>query len=86
MNCDNFYYSKRAGRILQMTLKNFMCHSFLEVEFAGNVNFLTGNNGSGKSAILAALSLGLGCKAKTTNRGDISSVKGIVYLYILIYF
>lgn len=59
-----------------MTLRNFMCHSLLEVEFKKNVNFLTGRNGSGKSAILTALVVGLGAKASLTNRGN--SVKGFI--------
>ncbi|XP_058980597.1 structural maintenance of chromosomes protein 6 [Musca domestica] len=59
---------KRCGKILLMHLTNFMCHSNLTVEFHSRVNFLVGSNGSGKSAILAALVLGLGGSAKTTNR------------------
>ncbi|XP_061389383.1 structural maintenance of chromosomes protein 6 [Musca vetustissima] len=59
---------KRCGKILLMHLTNFMCHSNLIVEFHSRVNFLVGSNGSGKSAILAALVLGLGGSAKTTNR------------------
>lgn len=53
-----------------------MCHSLLEVDFQKNVNFLTGRNGSGKSAILTALVVGLGAKASLTNRG--SNVKGFI--------
>ncbi|XP_073832880.1 structural maintenance of chromosomes 6 [Musca autumnalis] len=61
-------HDKRCGKILLMHLTNFMCHSNLTVEFHSRVNFLVGSNGSGKSAILAALVLGLGGSAKTTNR------------------
>jgi predicted ATPase len=32
-----------------------MCHKKLEMRFVRNVNFINGQNGSGKSAILAAL-------------------------------
>ena len=35
--------------------ENFMCHKKLEMRFVRNVNFINGQNGSGKSAILAAL-------------------------------
>lgn len=52
-----------------------MCHSNLTVEFHSRVNFLVGSNGSGKSAILAALVLGLGGSARTTNRSR--SAKGL---------
>lgn len=66
---------KRAGVVNRISLKNFMCHSFLEVTFIKNT-FVIGKNGSGKSAILTALIVGLGGKAALTNRG--SSVKGFV--------
>ncbi|XP_022606022.1 structural maintenance of chromosomes protein 6-like [Seriola dumerili] len=58
------------GLIESITLKNFMCHHFLSpFHFGPNVNFIVGNNGSGKSAILTALIVGLGGKATVTNRG-----------------
>ncbi|XP_026156768.1 structural maintenance of chromosomes protein 6 isoform X2 [Mastacembelus armatus] len=58
------------GIIESITLKNFMCHHLLgPFQFGPNVNFIVGNNGSGKSAILTALIVGLGGKATVTNRG-----------------
>ncbi|KAM9341065.1 structural maintenance of chromosomes protein 6 [Symphorus nematophorus] len=58
------------GLIESITLKNFMCHHLLgPFQFGPNVNFIVGNNGSGKSAILTALIVGLGGKATFTNRG-----------------
>ncbi|XP_068577685.1 structural maintenance of chromosomes protein 6 [Cebidichthys violaceus] len=58
------------GLIESITLKNFMCHHWLgPFQFGPNVNFIVGNNGSGKSAILTALIVGLGGKATVTNRG-----------------
>ncbi|XP_051247167.1 structural maintenance of chromosomes protein 6 [Dicentrarchus labrax] len=58
------------GLIESVTLKNFMCHHLLgPFQFGPNVNFIVGNNGSGKSAILTALIVGLGGKATFTNRG-----------------
>uniref|UniRef100_A0A3Q1N6G1 Structural maintenance of chromosomes protein 6 n=2 Tax=Bos TaxID=9903 RepID=A0A3Q1N6G1_BOVIN len=66
-----------VGIIESIQLKNFMCHSMLgPFKFGSNVNFVVGNNGSGKSAVLTALIVGLGGKAITTNRG--SSLKGFV--------
>uniref|UniRef100_A0A1A7WF85 Structural maintenance of chromosomes protein 6 n=1 Tax=Iconisemion striatum TaxID=60296 RepID=A0A1A7WF85_9TELE len=66
-----------AGIVESITLKNFMCHSHLgPFAFGSNVNFVVGNNGSGKSAILTALIVALGGNAQATNRG--SSLKGFV--------
>uniref|UniRef100_A0A8D2HG64 Structural maintenance of chromosomes protein 6 n=1 Tax=Urocitellus parryii TaxID=9999 RepID=A0A8D2HG64_UROPR len=66
-----------VGIIESIHLRNFMCHSMLgPFKFGSNVNFVVGNNGSGKSAVLTALIVGLGGKAVATNRG--SSLKGFV--------
>ena len=56
-------------------LRNFMCHEAFEIVLNENVNFIVGRNGSGKSAILTALTVGLGARANVTSRG--TSVKGI---------
>ena len=64
----------RSGKILTVKLRNFMCHSNLTVDFNARTNLLVGQNGSGKSAILTALIIGLGSKANATNRS--SSIKG----------
>ncbi|KAM9070887.1 structural maintenance of chromosomes protein 6 isoform X1 [Sarcophilus harrisii] len=69
--------SAEVGIIESIQLKNFMCHAMLgPFKFGSNVNFVVGNNGSGKSAVLTALIVGLGGKALATNRG--SSLKGFV--------
>lgn len=60
--------ANRSGKINQIVLKNFMCHSHLNIEFNKNANLLIGNNGSGKSAILTALIVGLGSKSSATQR------------------
>lgn len=66
-----------AGIVESITLKNFMCHSLLgPFDFGSNVNFIVGNNGSGKSAVLTALIVSLGGNAQATNRG--LSLKGFV--------
>ncbi|XP_061756608.1 structural maintenance of chromosomes protein 6-like isoform X2 [Nerophis ophidion] len=66
-----------AGIVESITLKNFMCHSFLgPFTFGSNVNFVVGKNGSGKTAILTALIVSLGGNAQATNRG--ASLKGFV--------
>lgn len=58
-----------AGFIRKLTLKNFMCHDHFELEFGSQMNFIVGRNGSGKSAVLTGLSVGLGAKATDTSRG-----------------
>ncbi|KAJ8681598.1 hypothetical protein QAD02_017390 [Eretmocerus hayati] len=58
-----------SGKILRVSVKNFMCHDHLEVVFNEQVNFIIGKNGSGKSAILTALTVGLGARASATDRG-----------------
>uniref|UniRef100_A0A0D9XBA3 RecF/RecN/SMC N-terminal domain-containing protein n=1 Tax=Leersia perrieri TaxID=77586 RepID=A0A0D9XBA3_9ORYZ len=57
-----------AGTISRIRLENFMCHSSLQIELGEHVNFITGQNGSGKSAILTALCIAFGCRAKNTQR------------------
>lgn len=54
-----------------------MCHDHLEVELNKNINFIIGKNGSGKSAILTGLVVGLGGNASVTNRG--TSIKGKLF-------
>ncbi|CAA7391608.1 unnamed protein product [Spirodela intermedia] len=67
---------RKAGVISRIRLENFMCHSSLQSEFGDCVNFITGQNGSGKSAILTALCVAFGCRAKGTQRA--SSVKDFI--------
>ncbi|KAK0648780.1 hypothetical protein B0T16DRAFT_408777 [Cercophora newfieldiana] len=48
---------------------NFMCHERLKCNLGPLLNFIVGENGSGKSAVLTAITLCLGGKASSTNRG-----------------
>ncbi|CAN0091585.1 unnamed protein product [Ectocarpus sp. 12 AP-2014] len=57
-----------AGVVLKINVSNFMCHRKLTVPLCKQVNFINGRNGSGKSAILAALQICLGAKAHLTHR------------------
>lgn len=61
---------------MALRLKNFMCHKNLAVDFNPRTNLLIGANGSGKSAVLTALIIGLGAKATATNRSN--SIKELV--------
>ncbi|KAL9096432.1 MAG: hypothetical protein Q9165_001429 [Trypethelium subeluteriae] len=58
------------GIIEQVVCHNFMCHKKLVVNFGPLINFIIGHNGSGKSAVLTALTICLGGKATSTNRGQ----------------
>lgn len=57
------------GILLSIHCVNFMCHSSLNIQLGPLLNFIVGENGSGKSAILTAITLCLGGKASSTNRG-----------------
>ncbi|PIA35639.1 hypothetical protein AQUCO_03500177v1 [Aquilegia coerulea] len=59
-----------AGIVTKIRVENFMCHSNLQIELGDCVNFITGQNGSGKSAILTALCVAFGCRAKGTQRAS----------------
>lgn len=65
-----------SGFLMKVQLRNFMCHENFELELGPKLNFIVGNNGSGKSAILTAITIGLGAKASETNRG--SSLKDLI--------
>lgn len=57
-----------AGIIHEVYVENFMCHRKLSVKLCRNVNFIHGQNGSGKSAMLAAIQVCLGAGARRTHR------------------
>ncbi|KAK8757950.1 hypothetical protein V5799_004418, partial [Amblyomma americanum] len=67
---------KTVGVIQSLHLKNFMCHSKLDLKLSENTNFIIGRNGSGKSAILASIIIGLGGRATASSRGR--NVKNII--------
>lgn len=62
--------------IEEITCINFMCHEKLHVALGPLINFVVGHNGSGKSAVLTAITLCLGGKAAATNRG--ASLKSLI--------
>ncbi|SPB51965.1 unnamed protein product [Aspergillus niger] len=58
------------GILERVECYNFMCHDHFYVDLGPLINFIVGKNGSGKSAVLTAITLCLGGKASTTNRGQ----------------
>jgi len=61
---------REAGGIIWIDMVNFMNHTRLHVKLNANLNFITGRNGSGKSAIATALMIVLGSKTGSTGRGN----------------
>ncbi|KAL6707342.1 Structural maintenance of chromosomes protein 6 [Coniothyrium glycines] len=59
-----------CGIIEEIQCINFMCHEHLTVSLGPLINFIIGHNGSGKSAVLTALTICLGGKATATNRAQ----------------
>ncbi|OIR57718.1 MAG: Rad18-like recombination and DNA repair protein [Amphiamblys sp. WSBS2006] len=58
------------GMIEKIEMINFMCHCHLTVEMSTNVTFIGGENGSGKSTIMAAMLVVFGASASLTQRVD----------------
>ncbi len=44
--------SFEAGIILRVYMENFMCHRIFDVQLGKKVNFITGQNGSGKILLI----------------------------------
>ncbi|TFK26865.1 P-loop containing nucleoside triphosphate hydrolase protein [Coprinopsis marcescibilis] len=57
------------GIIQAIHMQDFMCHQKLSFKFGPQINFIIGHNGSGKSAVLSALTIALGGKTNSTGRG-----------------
>lgn len=72
----NLELQEKLGSLENVRLINFMCHDDFSIDFGPQVNFVIGRNGSGKSAIMAALMLGFGGRASNTSRGQ--SVAGFI--------
>ncbi|EEB87145.1 hypothetical protein MPER_15628, partial [Moniliophthora perniciosa FA553] len=58
------------GIIESIEMHQFMCHKSLSFNFGPNINFIIGHNGSGKSAVLSAITVALGGKTNSTGRGS----------------
>ncbi|KAG8723851.1 Structural maintenance of chromosomes protein 6 [Ceratobasidium sp. 395] len=57
------------GTIERVEMTNFMCHQRLAINLDPRINFVVGNNGSGKSAVLSAIAIALGGRSASTGRG-----------------
>nr|POE93266.1 structural maintenance of chromosomes protein 6 [Quercus suber] len=68
--------ASESGIVEEVYCSNFMCHTKLRIKFGPLINFIVGHNGSGKSAVLTALTMCLGGKASSTNRG--TSMKNMI--------
>ncbi len=73
---DKMAGENTAGSIESISLKNFLCHRRLTLSLDPHVNFIVGSNGSGKSAILTAITVCLGSRATFTQRGN--STKSLI--------
>lgn len=73
---DDNGWQNLDGMILSVYLKNFMCHQEFRYAPTNCLNFLSGANGSGKSALMTAIVFALGGTARTSNRG--TSNKGFI--------
>ncbi|KAA6429283.1 MAG: structural maintenance of chromosomes 6 [Trebouxia sp. A1-2] len=58
------------GQLHKVKLVNFICHEHFEMDFCPHINFVSGTNGSGKSAVLQAIQQVLGVRASATNRAS----------------
>ncbi|KAF9777990.1 P-loop containing nucleoside triphosphate hydrolase protein [Thelephora terrestris] len=58
------------GIIERVEMLDFMCHAYLKFNFGPQINFIIGHNGSGKSAVLTAITIAMGGKAAVTGRGS----------------
>jgi chromosome segregation ATPase len=53
-----------------VNMQNFMCHRNFTQNFYSGVNYITGENGSGKSAVIVAISAALGANFSKIGKGD----------------
>lgn len=56
--------------LICVNMKNFMCHRNFTQNFYAGVNYITGENGSGKSAVIVGLSAALGANCNKIGKGD----------------
>lgn len=74
---EEYEQSVLCGLIKSIKVDNFMNHRSLFVEFGKHINFIVGANGTGKSAILTALIVGLGGKMLATGK-EKTTISGLI--------
>ena len=67
----------QAGTISRINLVNFMSHANFSADFSRGLNFVVGQNGAGKSALLVAVCTAFGLSARATHRTE-DGAKGLV--------
>jgi structural maintenance of chromosomes protein 6 len=65
---DSLNSSFLEGQIKEIELENFMNHKKRYLKLGPNLNFITGHNGSGKSAFAVGLQVCLGAKSERSSR------------------
>ncbi|VDB97935.1 unnamed protein product [Peniophora sp. CBMAI 1063] len=68
----------QAGIIQSVEMSNFVCHKNLRFNLGPKANFIVGHNGSGKSAILAAVMVALGGRTFSAGRKRGPQVKSLI--------
>mmetsp|Transcript_26890 Transcript_26890/g.43500 ORF Transcript_26890/g.43500 Transcript_26890/m.43500 type:complete len:549 (+) Transcript_26890:253-1899(+) len=67
---------RESGIIVRVDLEQFLCHTNFGIDFHPNINFIHGTNGSGKSAIIAAIQTCMDSRASETHRAR--SIKQLI--------
>jgi len=63
-------WAVKPGMIMEVKMTNFMCHQTFTFNPNQKLTFLSGENGSGKSAVLTAIVFALGGNARVASRGN----------------
>ncbi|QQP56925.1 Structural maintenance of chromosomes 6 [Caligus rogercresseyi] len=71
LRCQDETWECLPGMIDKVVLRHFMCHQEFIYSPTRRVNFLAGQNGSGKSAVLTGVLFCLGAKAKDLGKSSL---------------
>lgn len=67
---------KSCGKIMKIELRDFMCHKNLHVSLGEKINFITGQNGTGKSVSCPRRGVCVLTKTSVGNRSCTASWSG----------